>query len=268
MLCVGGLSVGGAGRTPVVTALAERALQRGIDVAILGHGYRGRAARPTRVDARDARQFGDEAVALRARLPTVPIWVGRRRAEVLAAMPPAALILSDGGLLDVGLPRQGTVLVVDATASRGVLPAGPLRAPLGRVDADWTWLHRCDEPGARGLPAAIRSSVVVDHIELPGGARVGAEWLSGRALRVLSGIARPASFTHLLARHGAQVVERRLRADHQWFGAADLARLGPEWIVTAKDRARLPPGCPVNTLHIALRLEGVTMDALIDACAR
>ena len=268
MLCVGGLSVGGAGRTPVVTALAERAIQRGIDVAILGHGYRGRVDRPTRVTRPDARLFGDEAAALHIRLPTVPIWVGPSRAAVLAGMPPAALILSDGGLLDEALPRQGTLLVVDATAPRLVMPAGPLRAPIDRVHADWIWLHRCDEPNATDLPAQIRSSIVLDHIELADGQRVDAGWLAGREVRVLSGIARPGSFVHLLERHGARVVGHRIRGDHHWFSASDVARLGPDWIVTAKDRVRLPAECPVNTLHIGLRLHDGALDPLIDACAR
>lgn len=270
VLCVGGLSIGGAGRTSVVTALAERAVDRGIEVAILGHGYRGRARQPVPVTRPDAREFGDEAAALHRRLPTIPIWVGADRAATLKAMPSAALILSDGGLLDVHLPRQATVMVVDATASRLVLPAGPMRASLARVSADWTWLHRCDEPGAQPLAADVRSSIVVKDITLADGQTVGADWLAGRTLRVLTGIARPASFTHLLARHGARVVEHRSRADHQWFSARDIAVLGPDWIVTAKDHARLPPGCSVNVLHIDLRLELGALDSLIDAvvCVR
>lgn len=265
MLCVGGLSIGGAGRTPVVTALAERAIERGIETAILGHGYRSNLRQAERVTTLDARRFGDEAVALHERLPTVPIWVGANRAQTLAAMPSAALILADGGLLDARLPRQATVMVVDATASQRVLPAGPLRAPLDRVSADWTWAHRCDEPGARTIKADLQSAVIVDHIALAGGQTMGPDWLAGRTLRVLTGIARPASFIHLLERHGARIVERRVRADHHWFNAREVADLGPDWVTTAKDRARLPADCPVNTLHIGLRLESGSLDVLIDA---
>lgn len=265
VLCVGGLSVGGAGRTPVVTALAERAIERGIDVAILGHGYRGQAHAPTRVTAPNARLYGDEAAALYRRL-AAPIWVGADRARTLAAMPGSALVLADGGLLDAGLARQATVLVVDATASRRVLPAGPLRAPLHRVQADWTWLHRCDEPGAQPMePVDVRSAVVATRVELADGRMVEPRWLAGRAVRVLTGVARPGSVMHLLDRLGARVVERRVRADHQWFSRRDLAALGPDWIVTAKDRARIPTRCPVNTLHIGLEVDPAALDRLIDA---
>ncbi|MGK0359670.1 MAG: tetraacyldisaccharide-1-P 4'-kinase, partial [Bradymonadia bacterium] len=103
-----------------------------------------------------------------------------------------------------------------------------------------------------------------------GGRIAGPDWLAGRALRVLTGIARPASFIHLLERHGARIVERRVRADHHWFNAREIADLGSAWVTTAKDRARLPVDCPINTLHIGLRLESGSLDALIDAvsCGR
>lgn len=254
MICVGGLSIGGAGRTPVVEFLARLAVQQGLRVGILGHGYRGRVRAPAQVDDLDARRFGDEAVALARALPAVPIWVGPHRGRVLDAMPGFDVVLADGGLLDVRLPRQQTILMIDATASTAVLPAGPLRAPLDRVPADWRWLHRVDEPGAQPHAADLRSRFVLSHVELPDGRPVPPTWLRGRAVRLLSGIARPASFAHAVRAAGAEVIEAVARADHQPFSRADRRRLGPDWLVTAKDHARLPPQTPVCVAHGAVEV--------------
>lgn len=263
---IGGLSVGGAGRTPVVEFLAERAQALGIDVAIVGHGYRGRIRHPQRVDAPDARRYGDEAAALFRRLSDVPLWVGPDRAATIAAMPAHALILIDGGLLDAHLPRRRAVLVVDATASTAVMPAGPLRAPLDRVNADVVWRHRCDE-GPPG-PGAVRSAVRLIAIEAADGTRHPPEWLAGRAVRVLCGIARPRSFCRLLTRHGAHIVAQRIRPDHHWFSRRDQADLDATWIVTTKDRARLAPHAPVLTAITSLTIEAGDPDAILRAtCA-
>lgn len=249
VICVGGLSIGGAGRTPVVAYLARLAKANGLHVGIVGHGYRARIKTPGRVDAHDALRFGDEAVALAQALPDVPVWVGPTRAAVLAALPAFDVILTDGGLLDTRLARQQTILVVDATASTQVLPAGPLRAPLDAVEPDWRWLHRVDEPEAQPHAADLHSRFQLTGITLPDGRQVSPEWLHGRAMRLMSGIARPGSFHHAIRAQGAQIRETVVYADHQPFSTADLRRLSPDWCVTAKDRARLPANVPVCTAH-------------------
>ena len=68
-------------------------------------------------------------------------------------------------------------------------------------------------------------------VELIDGRRAEAAWLHGRHLNLLTGIARPASFAHLLRRHGATIGVHRARADHQWFTAKDIAAAWVEQLV-------------------------------------
>jgi tetraacyldisaccharide 4'-kinase len=81
VVSVGSLSAGGAGKTPVVIALAELLRDRGWAVDVLSRGY-GRAGRGVeRVDpdaAEAGRRFGDEPVLI-ARRAGVPVWVGADR---------------------------------------------------------------------------------------------------------------------------------------------------------------------------------------------
>ena len=70
VLVVGNLTVGGAGKTPSVLAIAKDLLAIGFTPGILSRGYRSRLSRqgclvPSRGDARD---YGDEALLLKGDL--------------------------------------------------------------------------------------------------------------------------------------------------------------------------------------------------------
>jgi tetraacyldisaccharide 4'-kinase len=81
VVSVGSLSAGGAGKTPVVIALAELMRERGWAVDVLSRGY-GRSERGVaRVDPDAdgaAARFGDEPVLIAMRAG-VPVWVGAER---------------------------------------------------------------------------------------------------------------------------------------------------------------------------------------------
>ena len=81
VVSVGSLSAGGAGKTPVVIALAELLQERGwaVDVLSRGYGREGSGVERVEVGAEDAaRRFGDEPVVI-ARRAAVPVWVGAER---------------------------------------------------------------------------------------------------------------------------------------------------------------------------------------------
>src|SRR5688572_4255341 len=84
VVVVGALSVGGAGKTPVVELLARHFLNRGARLAIVMRGWGGCTA-SGRVAVADAHAFGDEAAAMRRVLPGVDLWVGRAEAVRTAA---------------------------------------------------------------------------------------------------------------------------------------------------------------------------------------
>ncbi len=213
------------------------------------------------VERPDANLYGDEASALRRALPSeVGVWVGARQGAS-AAFSEVDLVLVDGGFQDPSWARTADLLVLDATASRWVMPAGPLREPLAAVTrADLVWLHRWDEPGAEsfGLPVAVRSKVRAVELELPDGRRVPPSFLNGRPVVPISGIARPGSFHHTLRTLGAVLGPPLALADHHWFSPGDLRDLPTGLpVTTTKDRERLPSGFSVAVLHVDLDVEGL-----------
>src|SRR5580698_1074187 len=83
VVSVGSISAGGAGKTPVVIALAKMLRARGWDVDVLSRGY-GRTGHGVEWVAalgdRAAERYGDEAVII-ARATGVPVWVSGNRFE-------------------------------------------------------------------------------------------------------------------------------------------------------------------------------------------
>jgi tetraacyldisaccharide 4'-kinase len=261
VICVGNLVAGGAGKTPVVLALAERLRARGRSPHILSRGYGGGLKGPVAVDPQrhDAAEVGDEPLLLAAAAPT---WVARDRvAGARAAIAAGAdLLLLDDGLQNPRLAKTLSLVVVDGAYGFGngrMLPAGPLREP---VAAGLARAHAVVRMGAdeAGLAPLLAGRTVL-------GARLvalDAERLRSAAVVAFAGIARPEKFFALLEAAGARLIERRRFPDHHPYASAELGDLrrrrdavaGARLVTTAKDWVRLSPAwrAEVGVLRVAV----------------
>src|SRR5262245_49176412 len=72
VICVGNLTLGGAGKTPTAIALAKLLIAQGRQPFFLSRGYGGALAGPVRVGAQhQAGEVGDEPLLLAKVAPTV-----------------------------------------------------------------------------------------------------------------------------------------------------------------------------------------------------
>ena len=98
VICVGNLTLGGSGKTPVVRAIVRRLAVQGRSPHVLTRGYGGRLKGPLRVDlaTHSAADVGDEALML---AKDAPVWVARDRAAgaAAAAAAGAGVIVMDDG---------------------------------------------------------------------------------------------------------------------------------------------------------------------------
>lgn len=245
VVCVGNITAGGAGKTPVCLALAAL-----IDGAhFLTRGYGGSEAGPLRVepDRHTADEVGDEALLLAARAPT---WVARRRPDGAraAVAAGAAAIIMDDGHQNPTLAKTLSLVVVDGGygfGNRRVIPAGPLREPLaeGLARADAVVLVGDDTTGvARRLPKGLP----VLRARLVAGPEAAA--LAGRRVVAFAGIGRPEKFFATLRGAGALLAAVHPFADHHPYRHDDVQpildeafALGAVPVTTAKDAVRLPP---------------------------
>jgi tetraacyldisaccharide 4'-kinase len=141
VIAIGGVTVGGAGKTTLARWAAGEALDRDLSPAIVLRGYGGDAARKgpwivpegAERDPGAARRYGDEAVAHRAALPpnVLVIAGGNRYADARAARDAGAnVIILDDGWEQAGLTWDALWIVLDPERPFGngrTLPAGPLR---------------------------------------------------------------------------------------------------------------------------------------------
>jgi tetraacyldisaccharide 4'-kinase len=276
VISVGNVQVGGAGKTPVVRAVAERLVARGKPVAILSRGYGRTATTDVRVEGPpwpEPERCGDEPLMLARSLPAVTVWVGsdRLRLAGLAARCGAGVALLDDGFQHWRLQRDADVVVVDEAVGLGnghLLPRGPLREPpwaLGR--ATLLWVRAAEAPVAvpwpEGIPR-VRARHGPRDVVAPGGEVSPPDVLRGRKVVGFAGIGRPTAFRRTLEGLGAEVVGFSGFADHHCFNGEELRGLERQastagaWLVTTeKDAVRCHEGAPVHVLRLGVEvLEG------------
>lgn len=141
VICIGNLTVGGTGKTPVAREIVSRLRRAKIDTQLLSRGYGGQLKGPVRVVETEhtAGDVGDEPLML-AR--DFPVWVSRDRpAGALAAVAEGAkAIVMDDGHQNPSLKKALSFVVVDGETRDGewpfgdgsVVPAGPMREPLAK----------------------------------------------------------------------------------------------------------------------------------------
>lgn len=266
VICVGNVTAGGAGKTPVTIALAQRLIQQGVAVHVVSRGHGGSLAGPVRVDPRrhTAAEVGDEPLLLAA---FAPVWVSRDRAAAgrAAEAAGAAAILMDDGLQNPDLAKDLSIVVVDAGFGFGngrVIPAGPLREPVADGLSRAGLVVSIGEPGEQAAflaawPGLGRPVVAARLAPL----RTGMDWQGVRAL-AFAGIGRPEKFYATLRALGAEVVAVRSFGDHEPYAPRILERLqseaealGAQLVTTEKDAARLPPAFRSRVLVVPVRLE-------------
>jgi tetraacyldisaccharide 4'-kinase len=230
VISVGSLSAGGAGKTPVVEALAGLLGRAGFAVDVLSRGYGRASGEAARVDpAGSAKSFGDEPLLL-ARRTGVPVYVGAERyAAGLLAEEDATGALQVVHLLDDGfqhrrLARQlDVVLLTLEDAEDSLLPAGNLREPLMRLrEADVVVLREEEEAALRPVVVKFAGAVkavwvIRRRLEIPANAP--------RRPLVFCGIARAESFSSMLQAEGVAAAGTVAFADHHDYVEPDIERL-------------------------------------------
>src|SRR5436190_20842278 len=113
VICVGNLTVGGAGKTPTAIMIARMLIAAGEKPIFLTRGYGGRFAGPVVVQSsHTAAQVGDEPPLL-ARVARTVVARDRVAGARLAQGNGASVIVMDDGFQNPSLAKDLAILVVD-----------------------------------------------------------------------------------------------------------------------------------------------------------
>lgn len=243
--CVGNVTMGGSGKTPVVIALVNELQQRGFKPFCLSKGYGGRLKGPVQVDPshHTAAQVGDEALLLAQHTPT---FMAHRRLDGLKAIlatKACDIVLMDDGLQNPTIHKDFSILVIDRLAGMGngyLFPAGPLREPLScglrKVQAvvemgQGEWSTATVKPKFSG---SLQGCPATDY---PSGLYLA-----------FAGIGYPQKFFTTLQDQGFDLVDGVAFPDHHPYTKKDIDFLDQladkhqaKLITTAKDWVRLSP---------------------------
>ncbi len=205
VIVVGNITVGGAGKTTAVIALALRLQTRGFRVGIVSRGFGGRSPHyPLEVEAHTPLSWCGEEPKLIHQKTQCPVVVAPDRlaaARYLLSQSPCTLILSDDGLQHHRLPRDIEVILEADHRPLGngyCLPAGPLREP----------------------PLSLRKNRMILEKKLCYGEL---PWVPDTTplIHAVAGIARPQGFFKALEEEGFQIIAHAF-PDHHVFTRADF----------------------------------------------
>lgn len=290
-VCVGNITLGGTGKTPVVETVARIFKNEGLRPAVISRGYGGTLEGRVAVVSDgetvklSAREAGDEPLLHAKRLLSlgVPVIIGANRLkaarEAVKNLKVSALVMDDG-FGHLRLKRDINVLIVDATRPFGngfCLPRGILREPLLALSrADIFVLTRTRGLGKDYLvqlrsrlgsynPKApvLTASHFPDHLENPvTGESHPLKWLKGKKVVAFAGIGNPEAFFSDISVLGGTIVEQVSFPDHHDFSQADIDRLvkfgrltrADALVTTQKDMQRVEAFLPLDTPVVSLNI--------------
>jgi tetraacyldisaccharide 4'-kinase len=288
VIAIGNLTVGGTGKTPVVEKFARELRDAGRNVAILSRGYRSKPqplhewfknkllfredTTPPRVvsDGKslllDSEMAGDEPYMLASNLKDVVVLVDKDRVKsgryAIEQFGCDTLLLDDGFQYWHLQGRRHDVVLVDRQQPFGnefLLPRGTLREPPSHLArANTIFITKSDgQTGElrRRITSLNPTAAVIECIHHPmyledvfNGERQALDFIKGRRVASLSGIAQPESFEQSLVKLGAELVYAKRFADHHRFSQQEILnainrgkkRQAELILTTQKDAVRFP----------------------------
>lgn len=284
VICVGNVSTGGTGKTPLVISIVRMLQASGRTVGVLTRGYKGaRVAQAvslrnlpspaeTRVSPRDV---GDEPFLLIEKLPGAHVLISPDRAasaKVAVERLKCDALVMDDGFQHWALERDLDVVVVDASQPERLnhlMPWGNLREGFGALRrAQVAVIAKARDQRERKKAAALvrqaNPAIAVWHVDfaprdvrrLSDGATISANDLDAQPVILVCGLASPEGFAETARRLGCRIVGRFFYPDH--FSYPDLVirwleiqaqKLGARFLLTTekdavKLRGRISPAAP------------------------
>jgi tetraacyldisaccharide 4'-kinase len=240
VICVGNITVGGTGKTPLVVWLCNQITQnpklkmQDCKYAILTRGYKARA--------QQNKDFEDEIAILADSCRNTKVIISPDRvAGAIEAVDKytAKVLIMDDGFQHRRLARDLDIVTIDATQPFGygkLLPAGLLREPVSSLDrARAVVITRCNQVSEAKLSELEQKLQAIDpdiiiaksihapaYVKSRDNKEIGIECLKSKHVFAFCGIGNPDAFFYTIKDIGAELVGSKAYDDHYHYTDACL----------------------------------------------
>ncbi len=266
IICVGNITVGGTGKTPMCELLVEHFMQHH-KVALLSRGYGRKSKGYREVRSTDSHlEVGDEPLQMKLKYPDTLVVVCEKRVEAVDRItiqhPDIELVIMDDGFQHRHIKPLINIIMVDYTRpvfKDAPLPLGSLRDTEKSLQrADCFIITKCPQQMTglemsqfeERLRVRLNQEAYFTRIKnLPPTPLFGGEqreFTPSEQVIALSGIGNPKPFAEMV-KNQYNLVEELRYADHHSYTDSDLERIAqsleanPSAVVltTEKDRVKL-----------------------------
>lgn len=244
VICVGNVTIGGTGKTPLCIHIAETLLKKGYHPAFLSRGFGGKSTEPLLVD--NQKHFytdvGDEPLILSK---IAPAYISRKRSDGIKLIEKSNcdIVIMDDGLQNNSIYKNISLLVVDGLYGFGnkkLLPSGPMREELN--DA----LNKTDAVIIIGKDNHNISSIITKPIFHAKIISANNNIKENKYL-AFAGIGNPQKFYNSLKEANINVIKTLDYPDHFCYSPKDIGNLlktanslNAKLITTEKDFLKIP----------------------------
>lgn len=236
IICVGNITTGGTGKTPITISIARGLLNRNKKIAILSRGYRRTTNGFYEIDEINAEKFGDEPAMIFSNLPGVKVIVSEDRVYAVKKISESYdvdFILMDDGLQNRKIEKDFTIVVVNeenqSFLDKIFLPAGNLRESQSKLSKYNSVIRNYKfNPFPDNLisdPNNFNCKYILDGFYNINNEIMALEKLTGKNVLAFCGIAHPRSFFEMLNKLNLRVIHKISFSDHHKFTVDDIDRI-------------------------------------------
>ncbi|MEE2694972.1 MAG: tetraacyldisaccharide 4'-kinase [Pseudomonadota bacterium] len=245
IVCVGNVTVGGSGKTPVVIKLRKVLKRHFTKIFVLTRGYKGKKKGPIIVNNKlTFLEVGDESI-LHSKHGLTCMAKNKVEGARLCEANDSELIIMDDGLQSIDIKKDIKILVIDGDYCFGnerILPAGPLREPAKKAIK------------ASDLILIIGNKKKIDKYKMIPTNKVfyakkiiKTTHLKGKKLYVFSALGNNENFHNSLNEKGLKISKYKEFPDHHLFKESEIKEIIIEAkeknffiVCTFKDHLKLP----------------------------
>jgi len=276
VISVGGLEIGGSGKTPILMKLVRYFQNKDIRVVVVSSGYKSKGKGISKIESNQTgwEEVGDEAFLVWQKTH-VPVVVGKKWKAAQWAIEHLKpdLIFADDAFQHQSLARTVDIVVTsewESLQQEKIFPAGCLREPIKNVSRAHLWLLRQSKnPKVPYAVPAFSFSYELTRARMwPDRRDLELEQLKKKKLFLFAGLGKPQNFAKSARRWGLQVIGNYFVPDHHpylqsevdWLVGESRNREADFLATTEKDAVRLQglnlPDFSLVVLEIECRIEG------------